>query len=101
MQLDVGNAPFLSQQKSPAYVYATIRITRKWYDWQRITAMQRVIASLFSSLINCRQTGGQLIRKMIISKGGIKCRYWYWLGAGRSRPNHPRMSTYLIINAPF
>ncbi len=33
MQLDVGSEPYLSQQKSPAYVYAMIRITSKWYGW--------------------------------------------------------------------
>ena len=41
MQLDVGNEPYLSQQKSSAYVYAIICITSKWYDWQRITAMAK------------------------------------------------------------
>ncbi len=37
MQLDVDNEPYLSQQKSPAYVYSIIHITSKWYDRQSIT----------------------------------------------------------------
>ncbi len=58
MQLDVGNEPYLSQQKSSSYAYAIICITSKWYDLQRTTDdRQQTESDVYEPTVQLAQVG--------------------------------------------